>query len=135
MSIAVKSYLATLIAFLIIDALWIGFVAKGIYENALGVLMREQPLALAALTFYAVYAAGIVYFAVLPALTQSSIYTALTNGAFLGLLAYGTFSVTNFAVLSAWTAKLLVTDVLWGAAITAASAVVGYLAAGSTYSS
>ncbi|MEL6367773.1 MAG: DUF2177 family protein [Pseudomonadota bacterium] len=129
MGSAVKVYTATLVAFLIIDGAWIGLIARGIYKDALGSLMREQPGVIAALSFYLIYAAGMVFFAVTPAREQTSIAIAVTNGAFLGVLAYGTFSVTNFAVLKAWTPMLLVTDVIWGAVVTAASSAAGYFVA------
>ena len=126
MSSTVKAYAATLVAFLVIDAAWIGLVARKFYENDLGELMRSQPGMVSAGLFYLFYVAGIVFFAVQPALQDASVRTAAFNGAFLGLLCYGTFTVTNYAVLRAWTPTLLVTDILWGMTITATCAVIGY---------
>lgn len=124
-----KAYLATLIAFLVIDGLWIGLVARKIYADTLGDWMRSSPGLAAAGLFYALYAAGIVYLAVQPAIKTNSAVLALLNGAVLGALAYGAFTVTNYAILERWTLKLVVTDLLWGTAITAVAAFAGYLAA------
>jgi uncharacterized membrane protein len=123
-----KPYLATLVAFLIVDAIWIGVVVRDLYERALGDWMRSSPGVVAAGAFYLAYAAGIVYLAIQPALLAGSARTAVVNAAVLGGLAYGTFTVTNFAVLERWNLTLLVSDVLWGIAITAFSAWIGYQA-------
>ena len=129
MNVNVKAYVAILVGFLAIDAVWIGLVARQLYADDLGDLMRSQPGAAAAGAFYLLYAAGIVFFAVQPALKAASAGTALFNGAFLGLLCYGTFTVTNYAVLTVWTPMLLVTDILWGMFITAVCAAIGYAVA------
>lgn len=129
MKVHAKAYAAILVAFLVIDAVWIGLVARHLYEDDLGDLMRSQPGAVAAGAFYLLYAAGIVFFAVKPALADGSARTALFNGAFLGLLCYGTFTVTNYAILNAWTPMLLVTDILWGMFITGVTAAIGYAVA------
>lgn len=128
MNVTLKGYVAILVGFLAIDAVWIGLVAKHLYESDLGESLRSPPGAAAAGAFYLVYAAGIMFFAVRPALKDASAGSAVFNGAFLGLLCYGTFTVTNYAILTVWTPMLLVTDVLWGAFITAVAAAIGYAA-------
>ena len=125
----VIAYLAVLTAFLIIDLVWIGLVVLDYYQTTIGPMMREQPALLWAAGFYLLYAAGIVRLAVQPALQAASARPALINGAVLGALAYGTYTVTNYSILNGWTIGLVVSDTLWGAALTATSAALGYLAA------
>lgn len=126
--IYIKAYIGVLIVFLILDALWLGLLAKNLYNSQLGELMRENPNMLAAGLFYAVYVGGIVFFAVQPALNTAFWWTAAWHGALLGLLAYGTFAVTNYAVLKAWSLNLVIADTLWGIILTAVAAAGGFLA-------
>lgn len=126
----VKATAATAAAFLVIDLIWIGFFLGDVYAAQLGDMMRETPNAVAAGAFYIGYIAGILYFAVRPAFHEARIGLAFTNGALLGALAYGTFTLTNYAVFTNWSFTLAVSDIAWGAFLTASSAAVGYLAAG-----
>ena len=122
-----KAYVATLCALLVIDLIWLGFVARGFYVSQLGPLLRDSPLVAPAAVFYLFYVGGIVWFAVTPALADASWRTAALNGAILGLLAYGTYDMTNLATLKNWPWQVSVVDMLWGGAITAVSATAGYL--------
>ena len=119
---------ATLLSFLVIDAIWIGTVARKIYENEVGELLRESPRLVPALVFYIGYAAGIVLLAVRAGVAQDSILVTMAYGAVLGALAYGTFTITNYALLSNWTMTLVITDIAWGALLTAVAAACGHYA-------
>lgn len=124
-----KAYAATLVLFLGIDALWLGVIARRYYVEQLSGLMRETPNMLAAGGFYLFYVAGIVFFAVAPALAAGSWKTAALNGALLGLIAYGTYDITNLATLKDWPVTVSAVDLIWGGALTGASSTGGYLAA------
>lgn len=128
MIIYIKAYVGALVAFVILDALWLGLVMKNLYSSQLGELMRDNPNMLAAALFYIVYVGGIVFIAVHPSLTSASWWTAVFNGAVLGVLAYGTYAVTNYAVLKGWPLNLVVVDIAWGMILTGVAAVCGYLA-------
>ncbi len=124
-----KAAAATAIAFLAIDLVWISFFLGAVYEAQLGDMMRDSPNGAAAAVFYVGYIAAIVFFAVRPALSGNGAKTALVNGAALGAVAYGTFTLTNYAIFAQWTLLLAVSDIAWGAFLTGSSAVVGYLVA------
>ncbi len=124
-----RASIGVLVAFLLLDIFWIRLVVQPMYDQQVGELLRETPRSGAAALFYLTYAAGIVYFAVLPAMETGGIRLALLNGALIGGLAYGTFAFTNYAVLRGWTFKLVVADVSWGIVLTAATAACGLLAA------
>jgi len=51
---------------------------------------------------------------------------ASLNGAIFGAIAYGTYSVTNYAMLTDWTTLLLISDTLWGAILTAICSAVSF---------
>jgi uncharacterized membrane protein len=119
-------YGLTALVFLAVDLLWLGVVARDFYRAQLGQLLRTDVLWPAALIFYAVYIAGILVFAVLPALDAASWGRALVLGAFLGLVAYATFDLTALALLRDFPAKLVAVDLAWGAALTAGVAASSY---------
>lgn len=122
----VFAYAGSAIVFLGLDYIWLSRVARDFYAGSLGSLMRETPDFLAAGIFYLFYIGGIVFFAVMPAESWKG---ALLRGAVLGLLAYGTYDMTNLATLKGWPWRMAAVDMVWGTALTGLAAVGGYLAA------
>lgn len=123
------AYGAAVVVFLGLDALWLGVVARGFYARRLGALLRPRPDLRIALVFYLFYVAGIVLFAVQPGLAAESWAVAAAHGAALGLLAYGTYDLTNQATLRDWPVAVTLVDMAWGGALTATAAIAGFLAA------
>lgn len=123
------AYAGAALAFVILDAIWLGTVAKSFYFTQLGGLLRDKPDLGVAAVFYVIYIAGIVYFAVTPALHGGGMTKALMNGALLGFLAYATYDATNLATLKGYPAAVAVVDVVWGTFLTGTAAAAGYLAA------
>jgi uncharacterized membrane protein len=121
-----KIYAAVLATFLIIDAVWISMFVRKYYRQELGDLMRDSPNFVAAGIFYLFYAAGVVLLAINPAVSSGHLRVALVNGAVLGALAYGTYTITNFSIIRSWSLGLVGSDILWGAFLTALVAGVGY---------
>ena len=105
-----------------LDLTWLGVIAKGFYAAQLGAMQAPEVQWPAALMFYVMYVGFIVGWAVLPA---ASVKQAGGRGAGLGLLAYGTYELTNWAVLRGWPAALVPVDLLWGIVLTSAAAAVG----------
>ena len=120
------AYTGTLVAFALLDLVWLGYVARGFYQSQVGTLLRSPPRWWAALLLYAVYAAGVTGFVVVPALDGGSVASALAAGAAFGLVVYGTYDLTNLAVLRGWTTAAAAVDVAWGAAVSAAAAAAGF---------
>ncbi len=118
------AYLATLLAFAIVDTLWLAVVARSFYEAGLGSLRAEQIDLRAAVAFYLVFSAGIVVFAVLPALRAESLVTALVSGALFGFFCYATYDLTNLATLRDWPLRMSLVDIAWGTVLTASTATV-----------
>ncbi|MFJ3009525.1 DUF2177 family protein [Pseudomonas fluorescens] len=123
---ALIAYGATLVAFLLLDGIWLGVLMAPTYRELLGALMLEKPLLLPAAVFYCLYVFGCVQFVVLPAI---SLQWAATRGALLGLVAYGTYDLTNWATLRGWSVQVSLMDWAWGAFATAVACTVGFLAA------
>lgn len=117
-------YIATLVLFLLIDMVWLGLVAKTTYAVELGSLIRPQVDFKAAVLFYLLFAAGLVYFSVMPALAAGSTMQALMTGAALGLVAYGTYDLTNLAVINGFGWKIGLIDLAWGTVLSGVTSAV-----------
>lgn len=126
---ALIAYAAALVFFLAADMFWLGLLMPGQYQAWIGPLMREQPLLLPAVVFYLLYPAGLVVFAIRPALERPGWGRAAALGAFFGLLAYGTYDLSNLATLKNWPVQLTLVDMVWGAALSCGSALAGYAGA------
>lgn len=125
-----KAFVAIAVVFTVIDIAWISLFLGDVYDAQLATIMRAKPLAAPAVMFYVGYIVAIIFFAVRPALAVRKATIAALNGAALGAVAYGTYTLTNHAILSDWAWHLVISDIAWGAALTAICAVCGYLAAG-----
>ena len=127
--IYISAYAGAFITFCLMDGLWLGVVATDFYFGALGGLLREKPHWPMAFIFYFGYILGIVYFAIRPSLKSGSVKKVFKEGALLGLLAYGTYNMTNMATLKGWSLSVSSVDIIWGMAITGTSAIGGYFVA------
>ena len=122
------AYVASATVFLILDFIWLSATTSTFYRPQLGELLSEKPnLAIAAI-FYLVYVVGVVVFAVMPAYAAKSWLTALGLGALLGLVAYGTYDVTNLSTIKGWPVMVSVVDLAWGVVVTATASVAGFIA-------
>ncbi|HEY4031146.1 MAG TPA: DUF2177 family protein [Caulobacteraceae bacterium] len=123
------AYGAAALAFVAADAVWLTLAGPRLYRPVLGPLLAEQLNGAAAIAFYLVYLFGVVALAVAPALRTGQWRTAAWTGLVLGLVAYGTYDLTNQATLRLWATRLTVIDMTWGGALTALAATLGFLAA------
>jgi uncharacterized membrane protein len=120
-------YLITTVVFFAIDMVWIGWLARNFYREKIGFIMADQVNWVAALVFYFLYIAGILYFAVAPGLKAEQWQVAWLNGAFLGLLCYATYDLTNLATLKNWPVIVTVVDVIWGVVLTSSTSLAVFL--------
>ncbi|MEK4242064.1 DUF2177 family protein [Janibacter sp. CX7] len=114
-------YVVAAVIFGVLDYLWLGVIARPVYEEHLGDWLADSPNMVAALAFYAIYVFGMVWLAITPALAQGSWVTAVLNGAVLGLVAYATWNLTNLAVLDGYPSGSVLYDLAWGTVGTAAT--------------
>lgn len=119
-------YLLTLACFLVIDLVWLGWVARGLYARQLGALMRPDVRWGAAFLFYGIYVAGVLVLAVLPGLERESAVRAATLGAVVGLVSYAAWDLTNLAVLKDFPTGIVALDMAWGTFLTAVVGLAGY---------
>ena len=120
--------LATLIAsiiFLIIDVIWLSFATKSFYRPLIGNLLTDTPVMWAAALFYILYVVGMALIVIQPCVNSASIFKTIYTGFIFGLVAYGTYNLTNMAVLKGWSPMVTFVDMFWGGSLTAVSASTG----------
>lgn len=123
------AYIATGLAFLVLDALWLSRMGPSFYKPIMAESALEGFRIAPAAAFYFIYLVGVMIFAITPALNDGRWTTALTYGALFGFFAYATYDLTNQAVMKNWSTMLSVVDIGWGTILTGASATVGFLVA------
>ena len=119
---------ATLIAsliFLIIDVIWLSFATKSFYRPLLGNLIAEKPVMWAAALFYILYVFGMALIVIQPCIGSEGIFKTLYTGFIFCLVAYGTYNLTNMAVVNGWSPTVTFVDMFWGGSLTAVSATTG----------
>ena len=109
------AYVAAAIIFGALDAIWLSWAGPNLYQPVIGEIMAEEFNVAAAGAFYLIYLAGMVWFAIRPALESGKVSAALINGALLGGLCYATFDLTSQAVFKVWATHVTLADIAWGA--------------------
>jgi uncharacterized membrane protein len=124
-----KLYALTVPVFFIIDLIWLGAVAKGFYQKNLSFILSPQVNWPAAILFYLLYIAGILIFAVVPAVSKDSWQHAMVYGALFGFFTYMTYELTNLALLKDWPLNIVVVDIIWGVVLCTAVATLSFILA------
>ncbi len=122
-----KLYLATVPVFFAIDLLWLGVIAKDLYQENLAHLLSPAVNWPAAFLFYLLYIAGIILFAVKPGLEGQSLARAAMWGGLFGFFTYMTYDLTNLATLRNWPVTIVLVDIAWGTTLCALVASGSYL--------
>jgi len=123
------AYLALIVTMAVLDGLWLGLIARGMYQRSIGHLLADQVNVAAAIAFYLLYTAGLLVMIVRPALDAGDWRSAALKGAFLGVFAYMTYDLTNLATLKGFPLHLAIVDMVWGGIITGAASAVAVLVA------
>ena len=122
-----KLYALTVPIFFIIDILWLGVIAREFYRRNLDFIFSDQVNWTAAIAFYLMYIAGIIFFAVRPAISSGSWGQAIFLGALFGFFTYATYDLTNLATIKNWPLVIVVVDILWGVCLCATVALLSFL--------
>jgi uncharacterized membrane protein len=123
----VKLYFFQLLAFFLIDLVWLSIIAKSFYQKYLGFLLRPSPNLLPATIFYLLFVLGNLVFAVLPGLDKNSLAKTLGLAALFGLMCYSTYDLSNWATIKNWPWQVVAVDIIWGTVLSAGVGLVGFL--------
>ena len=125
----IVAYIASLIVFGALDAIWLITMTGRIYRPALGDILLSDLRVAPAIAFYLLYPVGLLVYEAMPALRTGSAGTALLLGALFGLIAYATYDLTNYATLRSWTLQITLIDLAYGTVVAALTSLAAYHAA------
>ena len=111
--------------FLIVDVIWLSITVKLVYKPNLGDLLNDKPVLWAAVLFYIIYMIGLTLIIIKPALASDSVLQAFWTGVIFGIVAYGTYNLTNMATIKNWSSTIVWVDMLWGGLLTGSSSAIG----------
>lgn len=123
MSRYLSLYAATAVIFFALDFVWLSLSSGPVYRKELGSLLLAEPNLAVAAGFYLVYVLGLIVIVSAP--SEGNIGRALWMGALFGLVAYGTYDLTNLSTVKGFTATVAMIDMAWGTFVTAVSAAGG----------
>lgn len=130
MSQPVIATITVLVTMGVLDAVWLTTMTERLYRRQMPDLLLATPQWLPAIAFYVLYAAGVVVLVVLPALEREhTVLRTAATGALFGLVAYGTYDLTNHATVRGWSPVVTLVDLAWGTTLTAVVATVALLVA------
>ncbi len=124
-----KATLLAVLAFAVLDGVWLGVVMKDFYRAQLAPMARMAdggiaPIWSVAILVYVLLGVGVGVFVVPRATSPGG---AAVLGALLGLVVYGVYDFTNYSTLAQWPAAVTIADVLWGMSATAIASAVVFL--------
>ncbi|MDO9628517.1 MAG: DUF2177 family protein [Acholeplasmataceae bacterium] len=128
MLLFLKLYVISFVIFFAIDLLWLGIIAKNVYQRYIGELLKPDVNWVAAILFYLLFIGGLVIFVLMPAVDAGSWVKALLLGALFGFITYATYDLTNLATLKGWPIQITIIDLIWGTFLGASTSTLSYLA-------
>ncbi len=118
------SFASALVGLLFLDFIWLSLMMKSFYAKHIGHLTASNPNLVAAAAFYVLYCVGLVVLVINPAIQGGFGFLKIfLLGALFGLVAYGTYDLTNQATLRDWPVLVTVVDLIWGSLLTGAVSV------------
>jgi uncharacterized membrane protein len=134
----IKLYATALPMLFLLDLIWVGFVAKNLYAQQIGALMKPDINWLAAVLFYLIFVGALVFFVIAPAVERgmtgqvvgvqgmSALMQLVLTAAFFGLATYATYDLTNLALTKNWPLLITMVDLAWGVALSVIVSIATY---------
>ena len=120
-------YLISFVVFFAVDLLWLGIIAKKLYQKEIGHLLKTDVNWIAAVVFYLLFIGGLVVFVLMPAVDAGSLSKAILLGALFGFITYATYDLTNLATMKDWPLKITFIDLAWGTILGTSTSTITYL--------
>lgn len=120
------------ISLILLDIVWIGFVASKKYREDLGHMLilegdKIKFRKISGIILYIFLAILIYMFSVPVYVTQGINMTSLLSSFALGILLYGFYEFTNRAILKDWPKSIIILDTLWGGLLVTLSSCITYI--------
>lgn len=115
-----KPAIVAFIIYIILDIIWIGFIASGFYQTHLASIARIKDgnfeiIYWAGAAVYILMALGLSLYILQPTPASASYIELFLKGALYGFIAYGIYDMTNLATLKDWSITIAAVDMTWGA--------------------
>lgn len=107
----VISFVLTFISLVLLDYIVISTIILPLYQSNLSEILRQDMKIIPSLITWLIITLGISYFVTPNSKTNKD---SFIHGLLFGLVIYGVFDLTNYAILSQWTIKIVLIDVIWG---------------------
>jgi uncharacterized membrane protein len=118
-----KAAIAVALVLGVLDGIWLGLVVRDWLVKQFGGCLRDPVFWPPAIAFYVIYSVGLAFFAVTPAMVAGGDWVmALGLGGLIGLVAFSTYDLTNWATMKDWPRQFAIVDLIWGLFVSAASA-------------
>ena len=125
--IYLRNFIITFIVFMTIDLIWLGVVAKNLYNKYLGYIMTKNINWIAAVIFYVIFVIGLLLFVIYPAMAKNSVQYIIIYGMAYGFITYATYDLTNLATLKDWPIEITIIDLIWGTTLSTLTSYFSYL--------
>ena len=122
----IKLFLSSFITFLILDFIWLGFIAKDFYARQLALYLTDNVIWSSALIFYVIFNIGLLIFVIIPSIEKNSYLTLVLYAILYGLVTFATYDLTNLATVKEWPLIVSLIDMAWGMFVAFSSASVAF---------
>ena len=124
----IKLFLTSFATFLILDAIWLGFVAKDFYAKQLSFYLTDNVVWSSALIFYIIFNIGLLVLVILPSIEKNSYTVLIIYAVLYGLVTFATYDLTNLATIKEWPLIVSLVDMAWGMFVAFSSASAAFYA-------
>ncbi len=122
-----KLFSVSFFTFLILDAIWLGFVARNFYAKYLALYLTENVIWLSAIIFYIIFNIGLLVFVILPSIEKNSYSALIIYSLLYGIVTFATYDLTNYATIKNWPFIVTIVDICWGMFVAFASSSMAFL--------
>ncbi|AUD64026.1 hypothetical protein BK010_05800 [Tenericutes bacterium MO-XQ] len=127
MLLFIKLFIISFVIFFAIDLIWLGVIAKNLYQKYIGKLLKKDVNWVAAIVFYLLFIAGLVLFVLIPGVDKNSLSHVMIYGVLFGFITYATYDLTNLATLKDWPKEITLIDLAWGTFLGFSTSTISYL--------
>jgi len=114
----IKILTCSYLFFICLDVLWIGFFMNSYYKEKIGGILKMShgsisPHLGSSLIVWFLIVLG-SYLFVLPRIIEEPLIIKFLWGSLYGLILYGVYDLTNYAILELWPLSITIVDLGWG---------------------
>ena len=102
--IYIKLFLASFATFLVLDAIWLGLIARSFYAKHLSLYLTDN----------VIWSSALIFFVILPSIEKNSYTNLVIYSLLYGLVTFSTYDLTNLATIKDWPVLVSIVDIAYG---------------------